>query len=77
MLDGLCPAGMQAGLFQTRDPGKSSSLMEALDALNGRYGRGTVGPLSTGMDRTWRARQAMLSPAYTTRLQDIMEVTAW
>ncbi len=50
---------------------------DALDAVNGRYGRGTVRPLSTGLDRTWRARQAMLSPAYTTRLQDIMEVKAW
>lgn len=77
MLDGLCPAGIQAGLFQTRDPVKSSSLMDALDAINGRYGRGTLRPLSTGLDRIWRARQSMLSPAYTTRLQDIMEVQAW
>ncbi|MFT8945996.1 MAG: Y-family DNA polymerase [Acetobacter aceti] len=77
MLDGLGASGIQSGLFQSRDPVRSSSLMEALDAVNGRYGRGTIRPLSTGLDRTWRARQAMLSPAYTTRLQDIMEVRSW
>lgn len=73
MLDGLCPADIWAGLFQTRDPVKSSSLMDALDVVNGRYRRGTLCLLSTGLARNWRAHQSIFSPAYTTRLQDIME----
>lgn len=49
-------------------------LMQALDAVNRRYGRGALRPLSTGIVRGWKPRQEMLSPCYTTNLKDMMPV---
>ncbi|WP_339374697.1 DUF4113 domain-containing protein [Polaromonas jejuensis] len=43
--------------------------MTAMDALNGRYGKGTVHVASTGVDdhhREWRMRQERRTPHYTT-----------
>ena len=47
----------------------SERLMTALDALNLRYGRGTVLLASSGLagsERTWEMKQARLTPGYTT-----------
>ena len=47
----------------------SERLMTALDALNLRYGRGTVLLASSGLagsERTWEIKQARLTPGYTT-----------
>ncbi|MDD2859807.1 MAG: DUF4113 domain-containing protein [Acidiphilium sp.] len=52
-----------ADMFATRDPAKSKALMGALDAINGRFRRGA-------------ARRSNLSPCYTTRLDDMLQVRA-
>ena len=47
----------------------SERLMTALDALNLRYGRGTVLLASSGLagrERAWEMKQARLTPGYTT-----------
>ena len=52
----------------------TSSLMTAMDALNHRYGQGTVQLASAGLqgkDRTWSMRQNLLTPQYTTRWDDM------
>jgi DNA polymerase V len=68
---------MPAGdLFASRDPERSKSLMTALDAINGRFGRETVRAASVGYQRTWSMRRANLSPCYTTRATDLLEVRA-
>ncbi|WP_338108137.1 Y-family DNA polymerase [Novacetimonas hansenii] len=77
ILDALAPAARQGALFSTRDPQRAESVMATMDALNARFGRGTVRPLATGTRQDWRPRQAFLSPAYTTRFEDIMQVHAW
>ena len=64
-------------LFPTRDPAKSTRLMAALDAVNARFGRGTLRPLSSGLARPWGRRHARLSPRYTTRLDELLEAEAW
>ena len=64
-------------LFATRDPVKSGKVMAALDAVNARYGRGTLRPLATGIVRGWSTRHDRLSPRYTTRLEEILVATAW
>ncbi|WP_321966971.1 translesion error-prone DNA polymerase V subunit UmuC [Burkholderia cepacia] len=46
-----------------RDPG---ALMQVIDALNHRFGRGTVKLAGAGLDQGWRHRPARLTPAYTT-----------
>jgi len=63
-------------LFATRDPGRSQSLMTALDAINGRFGRETVRSASVGYQRGWSMRRGNLSPCYTTRIGDILVVKA-
>ena len=61
---------------ECRDRGK---LMESLDELNQRYGRGTVLMASAGLQgdkRTWSMKQERRTPAYTTRLSDMPIVRA-
>ena len=36
--------------------------MQAVDAINARYGRGTVRVASTGVDATWQPRAAPQEP---------------
>lgn len=77
MLDDLRDAATEpAGLFPTRDPIRSKRLMAALDAVNGRYGRGALRPLATGIARPWSTRQARLTARYTTHAAEMMEARA-
>ncbi|MEB3199016.1 MAG: Y-family DNA polymerase [Synechococcaceae cyanobacterium] len=46
-------------------------LMAAIDALNQRYGRGTVQWAACGLQPRWRMRRSRLSGSATTRLGDI------
>lgn len=49
-------------------------LMAAMDALNGRFGKGTLHVGSTGLQgitRTWGMRQERRTPQYTTRWDDV------
>lgn len=71
----------QADLFAGVDP-RSAKLMEVMDAANAKFGRGTMGMASAA----WRARgkalakpvwamnQKSLSPAYTTRWDQLLRV---
>lgn len=75
LLDLYRPADLpMADMFATRDPEKSKALMGALDAINGRFGRGAVRPGAVGLSPAWSMRRANLSPCYTTRLDDLMIV---
>ena len=78
ILNDLVPAAEQPPMmFPTRDPVQSAKVMAALDAVNARYGRGTLRPLATGIARSWSTRHDRLSPRYTTRLEEILVATAW
>lgn len=51
-----------------------SRLMAAMDAINGRFGKGTVHAGATGQagpKRSWGMRQERRTPQYTTRLADV------
>lgn len=63
-------------LLPTRDPVKSEKLMATLDGLNSRFGRGTIRPGGIRPKTSWSTRAANKSPAYTTRLDDLMIVRA-
>lgn len=63
-------------LLPTFDPIKSEKLMTALDAVNARYGRGTLRPGGIGKVTAWSTRANNRSPRYTTRFSDLMEVQA-
>ena len=75
LLEGLASgAGRPA-----RDP-RGSGLMEAVDRLNGRFGKGAVHLGSTGFadqdEAGWRMRQERRTPRYTTRIGEIPLVRA-
>lgn len=57
-----------------REEERSIALMQTLDAINARFGRDTIRPLSTGIAQPWRMKQAWRSPRYTTRWDELAEV---
>ncbi|GBD55729.1 Y-family DNA polymerase [Gluconobacter wancherniae] len=77
ILTDLRPAGTQGLMFSGRPPEKSATAMLALDVINARFGSGTLRTASTGQERTWSPRQAILSPRYTTRLEEIAIARSW
>ncbi|NRT19350.1 DNA polymerase V [Hymenobacter sp. 9A] len=80
------PGGQQLGLFEAPPAaapaatGQGVRLMTALDGLNERFGRGTVqlaaalGPKGGG-PVPWQGQAAWRTPAYTTRLEDLLTVS--
>ena len=77
MFTELAPATSQTTLFASRDPARSARAMAALDAVNARWGRGTLRPASSGLVHGWAARQQRLSPRYTTQAGEILIGTAF
>lgn len=60
--------------FEVADAQDRGKLMATLDALNLRYGRGTMLMASAGLagdKRAWSMKQERRTPAYTTSLADI------
>lgn len=55
---------------------RSGKLMEALDGINQRYGRGTLRLAAEGVEKAWQMRRGNLSPRYTTCWEDIASVQA-
>jgi DNA polymerase V len=76
--------GRQTGLFEDiEQDAKRERLMTAFDAINSRYGRGTIQLAASqearaGLDeddfKPFEMRRDYLSPCYTTRIADLPEV---
>lgn len=76
ILDGLVTSERAArALIDAPDP-RRAALMSAMDDLNGRFGRGSLFPGSSGVRRGWTLKADMRSPAYTTRLGEVPVATA-
>ncbi len=72
LLDGIIPEGQaQLSLFLTPDNGKKISAMRVLDSINRRYGAHAIRTGSEGIKKAWSMRQALLSPRYTTRWDEL------
>jgi DNA polymerase V len=69
-------AGKQWSFLERADDERQARLMDAVDRVNGKYGRHTVRPLSVGFDHKWKMKQARVSPRYTTRLDEVLRVKA-
>ncbi len=71
-------AGSQRALIGALDRERGGALMAALDACNGRWGRGAVVPANTGFAarRTWSTKFDMRSPRYTTRVDEMPVIKA-
>ncbi|UHC89778.1 Y-family DNA polymerase [Klebsiella michiganensis] len=65
----------QLNLFDDNAPRQNSGkLMEVLDHLNAKDGRGTLYFAGQGIQTAWQMKREMLSPRYTTRYSDLLEV---
>ncbi|KAI5911958.1 Y-family DNA polymerase [Azoarcus sp. PA01] len=79
MLSQLVPrAHTQGELFaaDVTEVDRSRELMTVMDAINRRWGRGTLRSSATGVDQGWRMRRERLSPAYTTSWDELPVVRA-
>ena len=65
----------QLNLFDDNAPRQNSEkLMEVLDHLNAKDGRGTLYFAGQGIQTAWQMKREMLSPRYTTRYNDLLVV---
>jgi DNA polymerase V len=74
VLDLVPQESFQLGLFDTRDREKDKSLMQAIDQTNRDFGKDIVRYGTQSYGRQWHLRRMKLSPCYTTRIDQIMEV---
>ncbi|MBJ8946697.1 DUF4113 domain-containing protein, partial [Citrobacter freundii] len=66
----------QLNLFDDNAPRRGSEkLMEVMDHLNAKDGRGTLYFAGQGgRQQLWQMKREMLSPRYTTRYSDLLSV---
>lgn len=60
------------GLASTKSDSRSSKLMNAIDQVNARMGRGTIRLASEGFKQPWRMKQVNRSPNYTTNWDELI-----
>ncbi|MGE6304634.1 translesion error-prone DNA polymerase V subunit UmuC [Serratia liquefaciens] len=71
MLNDFCDKSGQIDLFDEQPPRiGSEKLMKVIDGIN-HSGLGKVWFAGQGINKAWTMRRELLSPCYTTRLQDI------
>lgn len=75
MLLELCQRGEYSDdLFAASQPAASEQVMAVLDAINQRWGRGTLRTGSFPSAPEWAMKQELMSQSYTTRLDQLMTV---
>lgn len=76
-LNDLSPAQGQGRLFAP-DASHQDRVMELMDCINHRFGRGTLGLLGAqAANSPWRPRRGMMSARYTTHLAEMMQAQAF
>jgi DNA polymerase V len=61
----------QFDLLHSGQDAKTDDLMQTLDLVNKRHGRGTLFMAAQGISKPWYMRQQFTSPQYTTRWKDL------
>lgn len=74
MLDLTAKGSAPPSLFDAV-PKHNDGLMLAIDTINARHGRGSVGLGLAGKAQDWRMRRDNLSPSFTTKWEDLAKVT--
>lgn len=67
----------QADFFQEETPYKTQHLLQTLDKLNSKYGRGTVHYAAEGTAKPWTMKQTRRSPRYTTCWEELLNMDTW
>lgn len=66
---------VQLDLFDDNAPRRNSApLMDVLDRVNTKTGKGTLYFAGQGIQQEWQMKREMLSPRYTTRYSDLLRV---
>lgn len=73
VLSEISPAGVnQAQLFaDTLASDKSSKLMDVMDGINLRMGKGAIKLASDGVEQNWRMNRGSMTPAYTSNWKEL------
>lgn len=71
VLLGLRPKTQRQLSLWELDEKRSDALMATMDAVNARYGRGTLQFAVSGLTKPWAMKSGMRSPCYTTAWSDI------
>lgn len=75
MLLNLCQRGEYTDdLFAASQPASSERTMQVLDAINKKWGRGTLRTGSVPTSPAWAMRRELMSPCYTTRFEDLWRI---
>lgn len=74
LLDLRRPGEFTGDLFAEVQPERASKAMAVMDAINARWGRGTVRPGGVPAAPEWGMRRELMSRSYTTRLDELWEV---
>ena len=73
ILYGLSRQNVTKGLLDY-DREASDSIMQTIDKINNRYGGETIKIASEGIKKIWRMKRENVSPCYTTRFDELVEV---
>ncbi len=71
MLGEIAPLGCYQSDWLEPPQATNTRLMDALDALNKRFGRGTVKVSTQGAYKQWQMKQERKSPSYTTQWEEM------
>ncbi len=71
LLDSLPDTYFQADIFSANLPQKNNTVMQTLDSINRKYGKGTLHFAAEGFKKEWLARSNKKSPNYTTQWDEL------
>lgn len=67
-------SAVQMDLFDEKDRDRQRRLMKVVDRLNSGYTKNTLFLARQGINREWYHKQEYLSPCYTTKLSDVIQI---
>ena len=76
LLDLRQPGEYTDDLFALTQPKKCEQLMQTLDTINARWGRGTLRSATVPTTPDWGMRRELMSQSYTTRIDQLWTVNA-
>lgn len=62
---------MQHDMFNIEEPDKSPLVDNALDQINAKFGKGAVRLASEGFTRSWKPKDNLAPPSYTTNIMEL------
>ncbi|EMY8116539.1 translesion error-prone DNA polymerase V subunit UmuC [Pseudomonas aeruginosa] len=75
LLDLRQPGEFTGDLFAPVQPERATKAMAVMDAINARWGRGTVRPGGVPAEPDWGMRRELMSRSYTTNLRHLWSVS--